>query len=153
MLSVHAYSDGTESQTVPPAKLQAAESAGVLQRFSATRETPELYTGAAPTRSPSSGRFSFPDVPAFTPNRSPEEVLRAGAFGGSYFRPIASGVRKRVLADAALELPEAWRGKGVALAGLKYDAAKNKYGVKCGADLAEWESSGWITNLDPYGWL
>jgi len=151
--SVHAYGDGTESQTASPAKVKAAEAAGVLFRFSASRETPELFTGKAPSRDAASGRFSFPDAPGFTPNRSPEEVLRAGAFGGSYYRPIASGVRKRVLCDAARELPAAWTTGQVALAGLKYDPSKNKYGVKCGADLAEWEGSDWITELDPYGWF
>ena len=38
------------------------------------------------------GRFHFPDFPAFRPNLSPEEVLRAGSFGGTYFRPIRSSV-------------------------------------------------------------
>ena len=28
----------------------------------------------------------------FHPNRTPEEVLRAGSFGGTYFRPISSAV-------------------------------------------------------------
>lgn len=150
---ISAWADGTDSQTVKLTKLAAAEAAGVLHRFTAAREQPEMYTGAPPTRNAATGRYSFADAPDFTPNRSPEEVLRAGAFGGSYYRPIASSVRKRVLCDAHAELPPAWTAAGVALAGLKYDAARNKYGVKCGADLAEWESSGWITELDPYGWF
>ena len=25
--------------------------------------------------------------------------------------------------------------------------------VKCGGSLDMWESSGWISNLDPYGWF
>jgi hypothetical protein len=29
----------------------------------------------------------------------------------------------------------------------------NKYGVSCGGSLGMWESSGWITALDPYGWF
>ena len=62
-------------------------------------------------------------------------------------------MRKRVLCDAAKELPAGWTSGAVALNGPKYDAKKNKYGVKCGADLAEWESSGWITELDPLGWF
>ena len=89
--SVGAFGDGTESQTVTPSKLAAAGAAGVLHRFSAARETPELYTAtAAPARDAATGRFSFSGVPSFTPNRSPEEVLRAGAFGGAYYRPIVS---------------------------------------------------------------
>ena len=29
----------------------------------------------------------------------------------------------------------------------------NKYGVKCGGTLDMWESSGWISAIDPYGWF
>lgn len=36
------------------------------------------------------GEFVFPDYPTFRPNLSPEEILRAGSFGGTYFRPIKS---------------------------------------------------------------
>mmetsp|Transcript_22066 Transcript_22066/g.51900 ORF Transcript_22066/g.51900 Transcript_22066/m.51900 type:complete len:124 (-) Transcript_22066:95-466(-) len=28
----------------------------------------------------------------------------------------------------------------------------NKYRVKCGGSLGMWESSGWIVDVDPYGW-
>lgn len=28
-----------------------------------------------------------------------------------------------------------------------------QYGVKCGGDLHMWESSGWISTIDPYGWF
>lgn len=34
-----------------------------------------------------------------------------------------------------------------------YDESKNKYKVKCGASLEEWESSGWMREQDPYGWF
>jgi len=34
-----------------------------------------------------------------------------------------------------------------------YDASVNKYKVKCGASLEEWESSGWMREQDPYGWF
>ncbi len=30
---------------------------------------------------------------------------------------------------------------------------KTRYGVKCGGDLDMWESSGWISTIDPYGWF
>ena len=38
------------------------------------------------------GSLDFPDYPRFRPNRTPKEVLQAGSFGGTYFRPIKSGV-------------------------------------------------------------
>lgn len=34
-----------------------------------------------------------------------------------------------------------------------YDNNVNKYKVHCGGDLEMWESSGWITEIDPYGWF
>jgi len=35
----------------------------------------------------------------------------------------------------------------------KYDPKINKYGVKCGSSLEDWEGAGWITKWDPYGWV
>jgi hypothetical protein len=34
----------------------------------------------------------FEDCPELRPNMTPKEVLQAGSFGGTYFRPIKSGV-------------------------------------------------------------
>merc|ERR1712054_559969 len=53
------------------------------------------------------------------------------------------------------ELPREW------LSGLKSNQLKstvyrpevNKWGVKCGGSLGMWESSGWISAIDPYGWF
>jgi len=100
--------------------------------------------------------FHFADAPTFHPTVSPEEVLRAGAFGGTYFRPITSGVTGRRYVRAWEELPPGW------LAGLNvrrvvgsptYAPSVNRHGVKCGQGLDAWEASGWITAQDPYGWF
>jgi hypothetical protein len=124
-------------------------------RHTAARSTPELFTGAAPSRD-SAGVLSYPGFPSFHPNLTPEEVLRGGAFGGSYFRPIASGVTGKVHAEAWRELPPAWvDGLSTAkhLASPTYHAEVNKFGVKSGQDLRDWEGSGWITAQDPLGWF
>ena len=34
-----------------------------------------------------------------------------------------------------------------------YDKNVNKYGVKCGSSLEDWENSGWIVNKNSYGWF
>ena len=86
-------------------------------------------------------------VAQFRPNRSPEQVLRAGAFGGTYFRSIVSAVTNETIAAQAVlnsTVPDSWREGLTAkqLSSQKYDATVNKYGVKCGGSLGMWESSG-----------
>ena len=103
------------------------------------------------------GRVVFSDFPDFQPNLTPKEVLQLGSFGGTYFRPIYSSVTKQKYKDEAWqELPASWlQGLNIRtqVASSVYDNSKNKYGVKCGASLEEWESSGWMHKQDPYGWF
>merc|ERR1711997_410274 len=47
------------------------------------------YTERIPKRN-SDGVLIFPDEKEFRPNMTPKEVLQAGSFGGTYFRPIKS---------------------------------------------------------------
>jgi hypothetical protein len=98
-----------------------------------------------PKRNKKTGLLSFtamdPEVKKlltnFQPNLSPEEVLRAGAFGGTYFRPIVSAVTnvqynaQEVLNDT---VEKEWI-KGLPmnmLSSKTYRAPINKFGVKCG---------------------
>ena len=109
-----------------------------------------------PKRDSKTGRFTFADHPEFKPNLSPEEVLRRGSFGGTYFRAIDSAVTgKRITASEALDasVPKEWIHDvpKALLTSSTYDATRNRYGVKCGGSLGMWESSGWISELDPYG--
>jgi hypothetical protein len=114
----------------------------------------------APTRGPAAEvtrTYRFADRPEFRPNLSPEEVMRAGSFGGTYFRPIASAVSGETYtaAQAMADLPAAWL-KGMPAASLSsatYDKEVNTFGVPCGGSLDMWESSGWINPVDPYGWF
>lgn len=113
-------------------------------------------TANAPTRN-KKGQLIFDDYPDFKPNLTPKEVLQQGSFGGTYFRPIYSSVTKQKYGkEVWQELPSDW------LSGLDirtrvssslYDASRNKYKVKCGASLEEWENSGWMHKQDPYGWF
>lgn len=34
-----------------------------------------------------------------------------------------------------------------------YNVGVNRWGAKCGGSLGMWESSGWISEVDPYGWF
>ncbi|OJD29651.1 zn2+-binding protein melusin contains chord domain protein [Diplodia corticola] len=114
---------------------------------------------APPPARDAHGTYHFASHPAFTPNKSPEEVLREGCFGGTYFRPL----RSRALGASTVvdgdwrELPAAWvAGVDVArcLTSSRYDAAVNKYGVACGQSIEEWEAAGWIAHeWDVRGWF
>lgn len=115
------------------------------------------------------GRFSFKPsrgasdyecrlIESFRPVLSPRDILHAGAFGGTYFRDIDSAVTGKHHRDAWAELPKSWlRGldikSQVSRPWADYAASVNKYGVKCGNTLEDWESSGWIMPQDPYGWF
>jgi hypothetical protein len=56
------------------------------------------------------GTWNFPDFPVFRPVLSPKEVLQAGSFGGTYFRPIKSAVCPGVAfgKDVYTEFPSDW---------------------------------------------
>jgi hypothetical protein len=104
------------------------------------------------------GHFLFPDFPAFKPNLSPEQVLQSGSFGGTYFRDISSAVTgihyngRQVIK----EFPDDWF-QGLCLdkhvVSQQYRKSVNKYLVACGGSLGMWETSGWISAIDPYGWF
>jgi len=98
-------------------------------------------------------------IKEFQPNQSPEEVLRGGSFGGTYYRPIVSAVtNQKYTAKGVLSnsVDPKWI-EGLDLKNLvtsnTYRATVNKFGSKCGGSLGMWESSGWISDVDPYGWF
>ena len=101
---------------------------------------------------------TFKDHPEFKPNLSPHQILKMGAFGGTYFRPIYSSVTKKHYKseDVIKEYPKSWF-KDIDIEKMvtssKYDKKVNKYGVKCGSELEDWEKSGWMHEQDPYGWF
>jgi hypothetical protein len=102
------------------------------------------------------GELVFADHPELRPNLTPAEVMQLGSFGGTYFRPIDSGTTGERETDAYKEFPSEWfKGldikKQVTRAWKSYDTDVNKYKVKCGGTLDMWESSGWISPIDPYG--
>uniref|UniRef100_A0A7S3PU81 Uncharacterized protein n=1 Tax=Chaetoceros debilis TaxID=122233 RepID=A0A7S3PU81_9STRA len=95
----------------------------------------------------------------FCPNRSPKEILNFGAFGGTYYRPIVSAVTniKYKSSDVLKNSVQKEWIEGLdhktMLTSLTYQASVNKFKVKCGGSLGMWESSGWISDSDPYGWF
>ena len=77
----------------------------------------------------------------FNLNKTPIEIIKEGAFGGTYFRDIYSGINGK------------WYKNSKFYASDYYDANVNKYGVKCGTSLRFWKYKGWINEIDLYGWV
>ena len=89
----------------------------------------------------------------FKPNISPVEVIKKGAFGGTYFRDIYSSVVGKFYKNNLKEFKELESIDKRHYSSDFYDVSLNKYGVKCGTSLRFWESKGWINKIDPYGWF
>eukprot|EP00794_Sanderia_malayensis_P000816 gene816-112_t len=113
------------------------------------------YSKAIPQKN-GDGTLIFSDAKEFCPNMTPKEVLQAGSFGGTYFRPIKSSVTGLKYDKMWSELPQNWlEGLDVSkmVCSSTYNEKVNTYKVKSGGDLEMWESSGWIAKIDPYGWF
>ena len=104
----------------------------------------------------SEGVIHFSDYPSFKPNLTPKQILHMGSFGGTYFRPIYSSINKHNYKNQHRQFPSDW------FAGLNIEKQVtsekctpeiNKYKVKAGSSLTDWETSGWIKSQDPYGWF
>ena len=94
----------------------------------------------------------------FKPNKTPKQVFKLGAFGGTYFRPIYSSITDKnyTPSQAMKGLPKSWfQGLDMKtkVTSSTYEKQVNKYKVKCGSSLEAWENSGWIDKQDPYGWF
>jgi len=114
------------------------------------------FTEKLPKRNTDGVTLIFPDQEEFRPNMTPKEVLQAGSFGGTYFRPIKSSVTNLKYNKMWDELPQKWI-EGITVKRLvsstHYDEKVNTYKAKCGGSLEMWETSGWIDKIDPYGWF
>eukprot|EP00756_Hemistasia_phaeocysticola_P020811 Hpha_TRINITY_DN15740_c1_g6::TRINITY_DN15740_c1_g6_i1::g.37496::m.37496 len=153
------------SKATPKPKGSAASKPPPKPKDSAAPKSPSAPVPAkknpydAGTLNKSYPPLSFKGHPEFTPNLSPQQVFELGAFGGTYWRPIHSGVVKKDLRDQHKEfaafkgIPDKGAGNKMTLAWSRYDKDKNHFKAKCGATLEEWEQSGWITRHDPYGWF
>ena len=89
----------------------------------------------------------------FGPNISPDKVIKKGAFGGTYFRDIYSGVNDRFYKNSWKEFKELESIDKKYYSSDFYDVSVNKYGVECGASLKFWEEKGQINEIGPYRWF
>jgi hypothetical protein len=77
--------------------------------------------------------------PEFKPDLTPQEMLKAGVFGGRY------------MTDCRDEFPAAWFA-GAKLSGHR-NPALNCFGVNASQPLSVWKAKGWIHPEDPRGWF
>lgn len=156
--STRARKSTTTSRTQAPQSLPSPSPEPALDAESIQQSwTTWTPTGPAPTRDPD-GTFHFPDWPVFTPNKSPLEVLSEGAFGGTYYHPLRSrALGITVRDDHESDLPSDWIAAlnvEKQLTRDEYEPETNKYGVRCGQSIEEWEAAGWIrAEFDVRGWF
>ena len=86
-------------------------------------------------------------------NISPAEIIKKGAFGGTYFRDIYSGVNDKFYKNSWKEFKELEDIDKKYYSSDFYNVSLNKYGVECGTSLRFWGKKGWINETDPYGWF
>ena len=89
----------------------------------------------------------------FSPNKTQIEVIREGAFGGTYFRETYSDNNEKWYKNSGKECVQLKNIDAKLYASDFYVANVNKYGVKCGISLRIWGNEGWIDKIDPYGWF
>ena len=68
-------------------------------------------------------------------NKTPVEIIKEGAFGGTYFRVIYSGVNNKWYKKSWKEFKELKNIDKKYYNCDHYDASLNKCGVKCGTSL------------------
>ena len=87
----------------------------------------------------------------FSPNKTPIELIKEGAFGGTYFRDIYSSINEKWYKNSWKEFVHLKNIDTKFYASGYYDVNVNRYGVKCGTLLRFWKNKGWINKIDPYG--
>ena len=78
--------------------------------------------------------------PEFSPELTPEQMLRMGVFGGKY------------MTDCRDEFPEKWFTRAK-LCHERHDAKLNFFRVNASLPLSVWRKKGWIYREDPRGWF
>ena len=89
----------------------------------------------------------------FSPNKTPIEIIKEGAFGGTYSRDIYSSINEKWYKNSWKEFVQLKNIDAKFYASDYYDVNVNKYGIKCETLLRFCENKGWINKIDPYGWF
>ena len=89
----------------------------------------------------------------FSPNKTPIEIIREGAFGDTYFRDIYSGIYGRWYIKSWKEFGQFKTIDQKFYCSNYYHVSVNKSDVKCRTSLRFWENKGCINKINPYGWF
>ena len=71
----------------------------------------------------------------FSPNKTPIEIIKEGAFGGTYFRDVYSNINKKWCRNSWKMFDHLKNVDPKFYVSDHYDINVNKYGVKCGTLL------------------
>ena len=71
----------------------------------------------------------------FKPNKTPIEIIKEGAFGGTYFRDIYSNINNKWYRNSWKEFNFLKNIDPKLYSSNYYDVNVNKYGIKCGSSL------------------
>ena len=89
----------------------------------------------------------------FRANKTPIEIIKESAFGGTFFRGIYSSINRKWYRKSWKEFDQLKNIDQKYYCSDYYDVSANKYGVKCRTSLIFWENKGWIHEIDHYGWF
>ena len=89
----------------------------------------------------------------FSPSKTPIEIIKEGAFDGTYLRDVYSNINEKWYKNSWKVFIHLKDIDAKFYASDYYGVNANKYGVKCGTSLRFWENNGWINKIDPYGWF
>ena len=88
-----------------------------------------------------------------SPNKTLIEIIKEGAFGGTYFRDIYSDINEKWYQNSWKEFIHLKNIDAKFYASDYYYVNVNRYSVKCRISLRFLENKGWINKIDPYGWF
>ena len=80
----------------------------------------------------------------FSQNKTPIQIIKEGAFGGTYFRDVYSNIYKKWYKNSWKEFIHLENIYPKFYASGYYDINVNKHAVKCGTSLRFWENKSWI---------
>ena len=87
----------------------------------------------------------------FGAHNTPVEVMKEGAFRGTYGRDIYSNVNEKWNKKSWKEFDQLKNIDCKYYCSDYHNVSVNKYGVKCGTSLSFWENKVWINEINPYG--